>query len=289
MEAPKYWVMVVARVIQGISSSMVWVAGLALMLVASLAGHFRLLMCSPVATLLRKPLLVVGVSDCVDMSNESKPSLPIGQLGIAVIGTSLGYDAHSTRLCNADMSHSILLGPPSGGALYTRAGFRGPFIISITATAADLIARLLIIERKQAIRHGYDPAAPSAPPEELERPSVLHIIAGGPDKTLEPSGSPEDHKDAEMHTSVAGATTPAEDVKSLSLPAALRVLLKSSRALTVTYNTLIYGYVFIASYVLNQPPISIHRLISAWLLPPLSLPYHCICKHDGVSTRLKLD
>lgn len=31
MEAPKYWVMVLARIIQGISSSVVWVVGLALL------------------------------------------------------------------------------------------------------------------------------------------------------------------------------------------------------------------------------------------------------------------
>lgn len=31
MEAPKYWVMCLARVIQGLSSSVVWVVGLALL------------------------------------------------------------------------------------------------------------------------------------------------------------------------------------------------------------------------------------------------------------------
>lgn len=35
MEAPKYWVMILARVIQGISSSVIWVVGLALLYVHS--------------------------------------------------------------------------------------------------------------------------------------------------------------------------------------------------------------------------------------------------------------
>lgn len=31
MEAPNYWVMVLARILQGVSSSMVWIVGLALL------------------------------------------------------------------------------------------------------------------------------------------------------------------------------------------------------------------------------------------------------------------
>jgi hypothetical protein len=50
-----------------------------------------------------------------------------------------------------------LLGPPLGGTLYGRFGFRGPFIFGIAVTAADLVGRLLIIERKNALKWGYDP------------------------------------------------------------------------------------------------------------------------------------
>ena len=39
MEAPTYWVMVIARIVQGISSSMIWVVGLALMYVCSFFFH----------------------------------------------------------------------------------------------------------------------------------------------------------------------------------------------------------------------------------------------------------
>ena len=42
MEAPTYWVMVLARVIQGVSSSIIWVVGLALLCVpaARIRAHF---------------------------------------------------------------------------------------------------------------------------------------------------------------------------------------------------------------------------------------------------------
>ncbi|KAG1757941.1 major facilitator superfamily domain-containing protein [Suillus lakei] len=76
MEAPNYAVMAVARVLQGISSSMVWIVGLALL--------------------------------C-----DTTPEKNVGrQLGIAMTGLSVG----------------LLVGSPAGGALYTRFGFRAPFI-----------------------------------------------------------------------------------------------------------------------------------------------------------------
>ena len=54
---------------------------------------------------------------------------------------------------------SLLLGPPVGGALYKPFGIRGPIIFGICVTLLDLLGRLLIIERKDALRWGYDPAA----------------------------------------------------------------------------------------------------------------------------------
>ncbi|KAG6858830.1 hypothetical protein C0995_013596 [Termitomyces sp. Mi166 len=105
MEAPTYAVMCVARVLQGISSAMVWTIGLALV--------------------------------C-----DATPENLIGrQLGIAMGGTSVGS----------------LIGPPIGGALFARFGYRGPFVVCLAATVIDLIARLLIIERKEALQYGMDP------------------------------------------------------------------------------------------------------------------------------------
>ena len=50
-----------------------------------------------------------------------------------------------------------LVGPPVGGALYQRWGFKAPFIFGIIFAGIDLIARLLLIERHEAIRWGVDP------------------------------------------------------------------------------------------------------------------------------------
>ena len=46
--------------------------------------------------------------------------------------------------------------------MYDRFGYRGPFIFGISATGLDLIGRLIIIERKYAIRWRIDPAAVKA-------------------------------------------------------------------------------------------------------------------------------
>ena len=52
-----------------------------------------------------------------------------------------------------------LIAPPVAGVLYQRWGFRAPFIFGIVATAIDLLARLLLIERHEAMRWGVDPMA----------------------------------------------------------------------------------------------------------------------------------
>lgn len=52
-----------------------------------------------------------------------------------------------------------LVGPPVGGALYQRWGFRAPFIFGIIVTGIDLLARILLIERHEAMKWGVDPMA----------------------------------------------------------------------------------------------------------------------------------
>ncbi|KAL1744708.1 major facilitator superfamily domain-containing protein [Schizophyllum fasciatum] len=118
MEAPTYWVMCLARLIQGIASSIVYVLGLALL------------------------------CDCT-------PSSVVGrQLGFAMMGLSAGS----------------ILGPPIGGALYQRFGFRGPFVFGMGCCVVDLIGRIAIIERKEALRWGVDPAAEVLNESTSERP-----------------------------------------------------------------------------------------------------------------------
>ncbi|KAH9964561.1 major facilitator superfamily domain-containing protein [Russula dissimulans] len=107
MESQEYWVMIIARVLQGISAAAVWTAGLALV--------------------------------CDTVSEEQ-----IGRyLGLAMSGLPLGQ----------------LIGPPVGGVLYDRFGIRGPCVFAIIVISVDLIGRNLVIERKEALTWGFDPAS----------------------------------------------------------------------------------------------------------------------------------
>ncbi|KAI0344078.1 MFS general substrate transporter [Trametopsis cervina] len=203
MEVRQYWLMIIARILQGASSSVIWVLGLALV--------------------------------C-----DTTPEAIIGrQLGIAVSGFSLG----------------AFIGPPVGGALYARFGIRGPFIFSTLVTVVDLIARTLIIERKNALLYGVDPAAlPSSEekasgPTDLEGDKKAEKLSGQiADIASKPSDNTEDCIQASEHT-----------VVSLSLLEVLKVLTKSVRAVTVVYNTLVYGI----AYCSQEPALPLY-LQSRW-------------------------
>ncbi|KAL0069388.1 hypothetical protein AAF712_003411 [Marasmius tenuissimus] len=105
MEAPTYWLLALARCLQGIASTLVWVPGVGLL--------------------------------C-----DTVPERSFGKyLGIAMSGMSVGF----------------LIGPPVGGALYQRFGFRGTCIFGVAAAVADLLVRLVVIERADAIKWGFDP------------------------------------------------------------------------------------------------------------------------------------
>jgi MFS transporter, DHA1 family, solute carrier family 18 (vesicular amine transporter), member 1/2 len=53
----------------------------------------------------------------------------------------------------------MLVGPPISGALYGRFGARAPYLFGIITTVADLICRLLLVDRKEALRWGVDTRA----------------------------------------------------------------------------------------------------------------------------------
>ncbi|KAG8759496.1 hypothetical protein FRC14_005784 [Serendipita sp. 396] len=100
MEAKVYWAMCLARVIQGLSSAVVWVVAFSLL--------------------------------C-----DTVPEAQLGQqLGIVMSGLTLGF----------------LVGPPVGGVLNDKLGYRSPFIFAICFCVLDLIGRLLIIEKDDAAR-----------------------------------------------------------------------------------------------------------------------------------------
>ncbi|KAJ6604148.1 major facilitator superfamily domain-containing protein [Mycena vulgaris] len=184
MEAPNYPVMCVARVLQGIGSTIVWVVGLALL--------------------------------C-----DSTPQQFIGrQIGLAMSGMAIGF----------------LAGPPIGGALYGRFGFRGPFICGIIVSVIDLVGRLLIIERKDALRWDMDPAAAIPPvngPELEDKKSSEGAIAST-DSASHPPPEPSDIK--------------------LSLAGVMVRLLRSSRAVVIITITFLYGII----YSSQEPTLPLH-------------------------------
>ncbi|KAK0189482.1 MFS general substrate transporter [Armillaria mellea] len=172
MEAPAYWLMCLARFLQGVGSTMVWVVGLAL------------------------------------LCDESPPELVGRQLGIAMSGLSLG----------------ALVGPPVGGGLYTRFGFRGPFIFGIIAAFLDLTFRFLIIEGKS-----------------ISKPQTRTIEK--PDNEIA------------LETNDNNLTDDIEvQEKKVSFVQVLRLLFQSHRALAAAFLTFVYGIV----YSTQEPVISGH-------------------------------
>jgi MFS family permease len=132
------------------------------------------------------------------------------QIGLTMSGMSIGF----------------LLGPPTGGALYTHFGFRGPFIFVIICTVFDLLARLLVIERKRAILYGHDPASPALP------------------STASSTNEPE-FKSPDQHLYHGGqVNTRAEERATLSFGNVIVRLCRSPRALYSFGTTFIYGLAF---------------------------------------------
>ncbi|VDC00288.1 unnamed protein product [Peniophora sp. CBMAI 1063] len=179
MEAPSYWVMALARALQGISSSVVWIVALALL--------------------------------C-----DTAPEKYVGrQLGMAMTGMTLG----------------MLIGPPVGGALFNRFGFRGPCIFGVIITMIDLVGRLLIIERKDAIRYGFDPAL-----------------------VLEEQDAEKSENDAPAIDDAQGSVNDTRERVSSSPLAVIVKLAKSPRALTALFCTFIWG----AVYAGQEPAVTLH-------------------------------
>lgn len=131
---------------------------------------------------------------------------------------------------------SVTIGPPLGGALYSRFGFRGPFIFSLAATFLDLVGRALIIERKHAIRWGYDPAAVSTNKDNCDSntdPSIPPIVATTKQETEKRVGEESAMSPPTGH--------PVDGDNKLSLLAVISKLSKSRRALTALFVIFSYG------------------------------------------------
>ncbi|KAL7425017.1 hypothetical protein Q5752_000704 [Cryptotrichosporon argae] len=145
MLARPYWAMVVARVLQGCSSTVVWTIGFSL------------------------------ICENVD------PSIVGRQLGFAFSGVSVG----------------AAIAPPIGGSLYAALGWHAPFIFVVIVLAADLAARMFIVEKqdiaKWRAKHGVpapsaapvEPALAAVPVENTEGTAAAEPVAALPSTATE--------------------------------------------------------------------------------------------------------
>ncbi|GAA5976189.1 hypothetical protein JCM11641_001076 [Rhodosporidiobolus odoratus] len=79
-------------------------------------------------------LWTIGLALVTDSVPEQRVGVVLGQV---MIGFSLGQ----------------AIGPPVGGTMYDRLGYRAPFVFSIILVAIDLLLRLFIIEKRQALKY----------------------------------------------------------------------------------------------------------------------------------------
>lgn len=226
MFAPNYALMAIARICQGISSSMIWVVGLALLCDAT-------------------PEHMVGK-----------------QLGIAMTGLPVG----------------LLVGSPVGGALYSRFGFNAPFIFGSICAALDLLARLLVIERHEAIGWGVDPWAAYLPPPGSAACLIADVqhpqAAMQSDSALTVTETLSNHSNALELGSIASELPRRQSLaerqhtdeaalvrKPSSLLSVITNLVRSPRALTSLFMALVYGIV----NSMEEPTLPLH-LQALWSL-----------------------
>jgi MFS transporter, DHA1 family, solute carrier family 18 (vesicular amine transporter), member 1/2 len=147
---------------------------------------------------------------------------------------------------------SLLLGPPIGGALYPRFGFRAPFVFGIIAAVIDLIGRLLVIERKDALHYGFDPAAPSLSDCErvvAAKPASSPSLRDASVESTRPDGGEVSAViDNTVEVARAGGSlharnqTAASPSVKVSLPIVVSLLARSPRAVVAFFITGIYGW-----------------------------------------------
>ncbi|KAF8499074.1 MFS general substrate transporter [Russula emetica] len=217
MESRKYWIMAIARVLQGISAAVVWTAGLAL------------------------------ICDTVSEENVGR------YLGLAMSGLPLGQ----------------LVGPPVGGALFNRFGIRGPCIFGIMVISVDLLGRMLLIERREALTLGFDPAASISASSDHASDSASHADPHYGTFAVE-AGLPGE-SGQQAHTSVIGETGSTDTLLDRESSArggmkfhtrddpipflqVIRGLFTSSRAVAAVVNSLVYGVL----YSLQEPTLPVY-------------------------------
>ncbi|KAF9228298.1 MFS general substrate transporter [Gyrodon lividus] len=131
---------------------------------------------------------------CVGRFFEGISSSVVMTTGLALIcdvtpekdvGSQMGMVMASVPL-------GTLIGPPVGGALYERMGYKAPFVFGIIFTAVDLVGRVLVDDRRSGsqsseatidqVELGREENL-EAPPQD---PSALEVVPPSADKEQEP-------------------------------------------------------------------------------------------------------
>ena len=151
-----------------------------------------------------------------------------------------------TRRIIYDLTHtrqSGLFGPLAGGLLYNRFGFRGPILFGIIITVVDLVGRLLIIERKAAIRYAPDPAATADALGVNQGSQKLELgdAKAQSSALAHGTGAMKDQHGGNVPSKAAVMRTQSAPGPRLSLLAVVVRLGKSPRTLAAICCTLIYG------------------------------------------------
>lgn len=156
--------------------------------------------------------------------SDTAPEQHLGrQFGIASMGLTIGS----------------MLGPPIAGVLYERWGFRAPFVFGIIVTGVDLLARLLLIERHEAMRWGVDPMAISAGSKE-EDPEVAPEVTAV-ERAEEPS-APAPQSSVQEGEKTEKQPQESKEPRVTMLPhIALLKLMKSPRAAVSIILTFFWG------------------------------------------------
>lgn len=177
-------------------------------------------------------VFTVGLALCAEVC---PPQFVGRQLGLAMMGFNFG----------------LIIGPPLGGAIYTRFGFRGPFVFGIIGALIDLAGRLLIIERKNALKWGFDP---HVVPESKKAVDAT-MPTDTPAEDIESKKA--DEKPAVVETQ--SAATSIVQAKTRPIHIVVWKILKQPRAVAVSYITFVYGVIYSA----QEPTIPLH-LADVW-------------------------
>ncbi|PVG02132.1 MFS general substrate transporter [Serendipita vermifera] len=159
---------------------------------------------------------------------DTVPEKRIGQyLGIVMTGSVLGF----------------LIGPPLGGVLHAKLGYRAPYIFCIVLCILDLIGRILVIERETAEKWTH--SQPSASTDEQQPPKA------DIEKNLKQNGMRSTRRRSRSHLPVIKV---------------IITLGRSKRAFIAFFNTFLYGIVF----TLMEPTLPL-RLQEVYGFPSLKV------------------